>query len=75
MKKQMFFLLPLFTIMSGIASAKCDMQLEMGKNPKFQRLSGFKSDIPRTNANFDSFKGSKRQKSLSSRANRRKASR
>jgi hypothetical protein len=59
-------LLPLFAIISGMASARCDVQLSVGKDAKFQRLTGWKSDIPKTNANFDSFKGSKRQKSLSS---------
>lgn len=75
MKRNMFFLLPLFAIISGTAQAKCDIQIEFGKSPKFQRLTGYKSQLSKTNANFDSFKGSKRQKSLSSRANRRKASR
>lgn len=70
MKRQMFMLLPIFVMMSA------NTPLPEGINSNFRYLpTGFKSDIPRTNANFDSFKGSKRQKSLSSRANRRKASR
>lgn len=70
MKRGMFLLLPIFAMMSANTPLPDDVNSNLRYLP-----TGFKSDIPRTNANFDSFKGSKRQKSQSSRANRRKASR
>ena len=68
MKKQMFFLLPIFAIMTNSLKAEDIPHNKLN----FNLPTGFRTDIPRTNANFDSYKGSKRQKSLSSRANRRK---
>jgi len=70
MKRGMFLLLPIFAMMSTNNTLPDDVNSNLRYLP-----TGFKSDIPRTNANFDSYKGSKRQKSQSSRANRRKASR